>query len=124
MSTGEHDPRAIAPPHRLRAAPGSNWEIGPSNPAVDAAVDCLCADESIAVTLAVIVVQHESHGYGAHWWLWPYDGALACHGYQGQRTIVLPDRDAVVVRVGKTDAARSDQLRARLHEVIRAIPTV
>ena len=66
----------------------------------------------------------EGHGYGAHWWLWPYDGALACHGYQGQRTIVLPDRDAVVVRLGKTDAAQADHLRARLHEVIRAIPTV
>ncbi len=66
----------------------------------------------------------ESHGYGAHWWLWPYDGALACHGYRGQRTIVLPDRDAVVIRLGKTDAAYADQLRARLHEVIRSIPTV
>ncbi len=66
----------------------------------------------------------ENHGYGAHWWLWPYDGALACHGYQGQRTIVLPDRDAVVVRLGKTDAAHAEQLRARLHEVIRAIPRV
>ena len=66
----------------------------------------------------------ESHGYGAHWWLWPYDRALACHGYQGQRTIVLPDRDAVVVRLGKTDAAQADQLRARMNEVIRAIPTI
>ncbi len=64
----------------------------------------------------------ESHGYGAHWWLWPYERALACHGYQGQRTIVLPDRDAVVVRLGKTDAAQADLLRGRLHEVIGAIP--
>ena len=65
----------------------------------------------------------EAHGYGAHWRLWPYDGALACHGYEGQRTIVLPDRDAVVVRLGKTNAARNEQLRERLHDVIRAIPT-
>ena len=66
----------------------------------------------------------ESHGYGAHWWLWPYERALGCHGYEGQRTIVLPDRDAVVVRLGKTDAAQADLLRGRLLDVIGAIPTV
>lgn len=64
----------------------------------------------------------EPHGYGAHWWLWPYDGALACHGYEGQRTIVLPDRDAVVVRLGKTNDGHADALRAHLHAVIRALP--
>ena len=69
------------------------------------------------------VPETESHGYGAHWWLWPYDGALACHGYEGQRMIVLPDRDAVVVRLGKTSATHNDQLRTRLHEVVRSIPT-
>ncbi len=65
----------------------------------------------------------ESHGYGAHWWLWPYDRALACHGYEGQRTIVVPDRDAVIVRLGKTPEAQNEQLRMRLHNLIRAIPT-
>ena len=38
--------------------PGDHWEIGPSNALLDAAVDALCADASVAVTLAVIVVQH------------------------------------------------------------------
>ena len=65
----------------------------------------------------------EAHGYGAHWWLWPYDRALACHGYEGQRIIVLPDRDAVIVRLGKTKASQNEHLRARLHDIIRAIPT-
>ena len=66
----------------------------------------------------------ESHGYGAHWWLWPYDRALACHGYEGQRTIVLPDRDAVIVRLGKTDESKNELLRNRLHALIEAIPVV
>lgn len=65
----------------------------------------------------------ENHGYGAHWWLWPHRDALACHGYEGQRIIVLPDRDAVIVRLGKTNESQNDLLRARLHDVIRAIPS-
>ena len=66
----------------------------------------------------------EAHGYGAHWWLWPYDHSLACHGYEGQRIIVLPDRDAVIVRLGKTNESQNDLLRTRLQAVIQALPTV
>ena len=65
----------------------------------------------------------EEHGYGAHWWLWPYEQSLACHGYEGQRMIVLPDRDAVIVRLGKTNESQNELLRHRLHALIRAIPT-
>jgi CubicO group peptidase (beta-lactamase class C family) len=63
----------------------------------------------------------EPHGYGAHWWLWPYEQSMACHGYEGQRCIVLPDRDAVVVRLGKTNEVHNDLLRAHLHQVIGAL---
>jgi CubicO group peptidase (beta-lactamase class C family) len=69
------------------------------------------------------VPAENAHGYGEHWWLWPYEQSLACHGYEGQRVIVLPDRDAVVVTLGKTDAVHDDLLRERLHDVIRSIPT-
>ncbi len=65
----------------------------------------------------------ESHGYGAHWWLWPYEQSMACHGYEGQRIIVLPDRDAVVVRLGKTPEVHNDALRRHLHQVIGALTT-
>ena len=65
----------------------------------------------------------EPHGYGAHWWLWPYEKSMACHGYEGQRVIVLPDRDAIVVRLGKTAEAHNDRLRTHLHRIIAALPT-
>ena len=47
----------------------------------------------------------EEFGYGAHWWLWDrhgFPGTFAAHGYEGQYIIVRPDRDLVVVRLGKT----------------------
>ena len=47
----------------------------------------------------------EEFGYGAHWWLWDRHGfpsTFAAHGYEGQYVIVRPDRDLVVVRLGKT----------------------
>jgi CubicO group peptidase (beta-lactamase class C family) len=47
-------------------------------------------------------------GYGRHWWLWPqFPGSLACHGYEGQFTLVVPDGELVLVHLGKT--ARDDQ---------------
>lgn len=60
-------------------------------------------------------------GYGRHWWLWPqFPGSLACHGYEGQFTVVVPDRELVLVHLGKTDADVAPQLRARLAEIIVA----
>ena len=51
-------------------------------------------------------------GYGRHWWTWPdQPGSVAAHGYEGQYVVVLPEHDAVVVHLGKTDAA----VRAPLH---------
>jgi CubicO group peptidase (beta-lactamase class C family) len=45
-------------------------------------------------------------GYGRQWWTWPqFPGSLGCHGYEGQYTVVAPDRDLVVVHLGKTPAA-------------------
>ena len=45
--------------------------------------------------------------YGAQWWMWPdIAGSLACHGYEGQYTVVLPDRELVVVHLGKCPAAQ------------------
>jgi CubicO group peptidase (beta-lactamase class C family) len=53
--------------------------------------------------------------YGRHFWLWPgFPGSLACHGYEGQYMLVLPDRDLVLVHLGKTDVAHSRGLHLRL----------
>jgi CubicO group peptidase (beta-lactamase class C family) len=58
-------------------------------------------------------------GYGRHWWTWPdQPDSVAAHGYEGQYVVVLPERDAVVVHLGKTDAAVRDRLVASLRTLI------
>jgi CubicO group peptidase (beta-lactamase class C family) len=60
--------------------------------------------------------------YGRHWWMWPeIPGSLACHGHEGQYTVVVPDRELVVVHLGKTDASVTSQLRGRLRRLIDVI---
>ena len=59
--------------------------------------------------------------YGAHWWLWPdFPGSLACHGYEYQRTVVLPDREMVVVHLGKTTDEGADELHVHLRTVFQS----
>jgi CubicO group peptidase (beta-lactamase class C family) len=61
-------------------------------------------------------------GYGRHWWLWPdLPGSLAAHGYDGQYVIVVPGQDAVIVHLGKTDAAVRPLLTEHLRRVIRCL---
>jgi CubicO group peptidase (beta-lactamase class C family) len=58
-----------------------------------------------AARTPVAVDPETGNGYGHHWWTWPQiPGALVATGYEGQYTIVLPDDDLVVVRLGKTSA--------------------
>ena len=59
--------------------------------------------------------------YGAHWWLWPdFADSLACHGYEGQYTVVLPDRELVVVHLGKSPAELRPIVNDRLRDIFRA----
>jgi CubicO group peptidase (beta-lactamase class C family) len=55
----------------------------------------------------------EDSRYGAHWWL---DGggahSFSANGYDGQYTIIAPDRDLIIVRHGITPLAISDNLKA------------
>ncbi len=91
--------------------------------------DGTVADERIlppgTVDHARTVVGHDPEtgfDYGRHWWVWPdQPGSLAAHGYEGQYVIVLPEHDAVVVHLGKTDATVRDRLVARLRELIAAL---
>lgn len=58
-------------------------------------------------------------GYGRHWWTWPqYPGAFGAHGYEGQFCVVVPDRELVLVHLGKTTAELRPRLVERLHRVI------
>ena len=63
-------------------------------------------------------------GYGAHWWLMPGElGILRANGYNGQRILVVPPLDLVLVRLGATPAEQAPALDAfcmRLLEIIAA----
>ncbi len=61
--------------------------------------------------------------YGRHWWMWPeFGGSIAAHGYEGQFTIVVPDRELTVVHLGKTDQAVRRHLVGYLRDLIYAVP--
>lgn len=51
--------------------------------------------------------------YGAQWWLGLGGaGSFSANGYQGQFTVCIPDLDMVIVRHGKTDAAKGPAVKA------------
>jgi CubicO group peptidase (beta-lactamase class C family) len=63
----------------------------------------------------------EEFGYGAHWWLWDghgFPGTFAAHGYEGQYIVVRPDRDLVVVRLGKTPVEVRPPVIERLQDLL------
>ena len=62
-------------------------------------------------------------GYGAHWWLPPaVPGSMAAFGYEGQFTFVVPDRDLVVVRLGKSPVPMGQCARETVEELIGEFP--
>jgi CubicO group peptidase (beta-lactamase class C family) len=68
-------------------------------------------------------VEHVPDGfdYGRHWWMWPpFPGSIAAHGYEGQYVVVVPDRDLVVVHLGKTPADVRHHLVAGLRALVAA----
>ena len=61
--------------------------------------------------------------YGRHWWRWPdLAGSYACHGYEGQYTLVVPDRELVVVHLGKSPTEQRAPLLDGLRRIVHAIP--
>lgn len=55
----------------------------------------------------------EANRYGAHWWLdFGGPGSFSANGYDGQFTILVPDRDLLIVRHGATPLAIKDNLKA------------
>ena len=60
--------------------------------------------------------------YGRHWWRWPdLPGSLACHGYEGQYTLVVPDRELVVVHLGKSPTDQRAPLLQAIRDIVRAV---
>ena len=61
--------------------------------------------------------------FGRHWWLWPdQPGSLAGHGYEGQYCVVVPDRELVVVHLGKAPVETRAALTDRLRAIINCVP--
>ncbi len=62
-------------------------------------------------------------GYGAHWWTLPNEAmSLAACGYEGQYIMVIPQRDLVLVRLGKTPAEKRNKLVDSLISIIDTFP--
>jgi CubicO group peptidase (beta-lactamase class C family) len=57
----------------------------------------------------------DSNRYGAHWWLdFAGPGSFSANGYDGQFTLIAPDRDLIIVRHGATPLALKDNLKSWL----------
>ncbi len=59
----------------------------------------------------------EGSFHGAHWWA-RADGTFFADGFEGQRILVVPALDLVLVRLGKTHVDHAPALDARLDEII------
>jgi CubicO group peptidase (beta-lactamase class C family) len=60
--------------------------------------------------------------YGSHWWLWrDQPGSLACHGYEGQYCVVVPQRELVMVHLGKSPVDNRLELTSRLRTIVNSI---
>ncbi|HET9160187.1 MAG TPA: serine hydrolase [Caulobacteraceae bacterium] len=58
-------------------------------------------------------------GYGAHWWLgYGGPGSFSANGYEGQITLVVPDCDMVMVRLGKTPFAQQTHSKRWIGELV------
>ncbi len=64
-------------------------------------------------------VQPVDAGYGAHWWLLGDDlGTFYASGYVGQRIILVPALDLIIVRNGNTPVERAPHIAAMAREII------
>lgn len=65
----------------------------------------------------------EQGRYGAHWWLdVGGPGSFSANGYQGQFTVVVPDRDLVLVRHGTTPAELNPNVKQWLRALAECFP--
>jgi CubicO group peptidase (beta-lactamase class C family) len=61
----------------------------------------------------------DDSGYGAHWWLLGDDlGTFYASGYVGQRIILVPPLDLIIVRNGNTPVERQPYVMEMAQEVI------
>jgi CubicO group peptidase (beta-lactamase class C family) len=56
--------------------------------------------------------------YGLHWWINDGGETFAARGYEGQRIVVAPGKDAVVVRLGRSSLEEGPRMHARVLGVV------
>ena len=62
----------------------------------------------------------EDLGYGAHWWLGICGpGSFSANGYEGQFTIIVPQKDLVIVRHGKSLDEAGEEVKRWLASVAK-----
>jgi CubicO group peptidase (beta-lactamase class C family) len=70
----------------------------------------------------LVAHDEDDFDYGSHWWMWrDQPGSLACHGYEGQYCVVVPDRELVMVHLGKSPADDRLELTRRLRTIVNSV---
>ncbi|MGZ6986891.1 MAG: serine hydrolase domain-containing protein [Ilumatobacteraceae bacterium] len=70
----------------------------------------------------LVAPDDDGFDFGRHWWMWrDQPGSLACHGYEGQYCVVVPDRELVVVHLGKSPVETRAELDTRLRTIINSV---
>ncbi len=70
-------------------------------------------------------VDEDGDVYGAHWWVQADPpGTFVANGHDHQRVRVVPARDLVVVRLGRTPTERGPHVTAWLDEITGCFPDV
>ncbi len=63
--------------------------------------------------------------YGAHWWVWPQcENSLVATGYEGQYTVVIPEKELVMVRLGKTDISLRSAVQHQLQRIAQKVTNI
>jgi CubicO group peptidase (beta-lactamase class C family) len=69
-----------------------------------------------------VAADDDGFDFGSHWWMWrDQPGSMACHGYEGQYCIVVPDRELVLVHLGKCPADSRTELTSRLRAIVNSV---
>ncbi|MEY2554219.1 MAG: hypothetical protein QOC57_2079 [Ilumatobacteraceae bacterium] len=71
---------------------------------------------------AFVAEDDDGFDYGSHWWMWrDQPGSLGCHGYEGQYCVVFPERELVLVHLGKSPIDNRVALTDRLRRIVNSV---
>jgi CubicO group peptidase (beta-lactamase class C family) len=62
--------------------------------------------------------EDDIEAYGTHWWLRPHTNWFMASGYDGQRILIAPDKDAIAVRCGRTTVDAIEPIWNRMNELV------